>query len=83
MNNIREFAGTLPAEIKQYGDSSHNSGPLRMRAGRLTMHCSEGSLRHISCGNKALQRGLKEFIKDDWKKVFEPDNVRDQILSIT
>jgi D-apionate oxidoisomerase len=33
--------------------------------------------------NKALQRGLKEFIKDDWKKVFEPDNVRDQILSIT
>jgi len=33
--------------------------------------------------NKALQRGLKEFIKDDWKKVFEPGNVRDQILSIT
>lgn len=33
--------------------------------------------------NKALQRGLKEFIKDDWKKVFEPDNVRDQIMSIT
>ena len=33
--------------------------------------------------NKALQRGLKEFIKDDWKKVFEPDNVRDQIASIT
>jgi len=33
--------------------------------------------------NKALQRGLKEFIKEDWKKVFEPDNVRDQIESIT
>lgn len=33
--------------------------------------------------NKALQRGLKEFIKDDWKKVFEPDNVMDQIISIT
>lgn len=33
--------------------------------------------------NKALQRGLKEFIKDDWKKVFEPENVRDQIISIT
>lgn len=33
--------------------------------------------------NKALQRGLKEFIKDDWRKVFEPDNVRDQIESIT
>ncbi|HBC77093.1 MAG TPA: semialdehyde dehydrogenase [Bacteroidales bacterium] len=33
--------------------------------------------------NKALQRGLKEFIRDDWKKVFEPDNVRDQINSIT
>ncbi|MBI5009110.1 MAG: NAD(P)-binding domain-containing protein [Bacteroidia bacterium] len=33
--------------------------------------------------NKALQRGLKEFIKDDWKKVFEPENVMDQIKSIT
>lgn len=33
--------------------------------------------------NKALQRGLREFIKDDWKKVFEPDNVKDQIISIT
>jgi D-apionate oxidoisomerase len=33
--------------------------------------------------NKALQRGLKEFIKDDWKKVFEPENVKNQILSIT
>jgi D-apionate oxidoisomerase len=33
--------------------------------------------------NKALQRGLKEFIKDDWRKVFDPANVRDQIASIT
>ena len=33
--------------------------------------------------NKALQRGLKEFIKDDWRKVFEPENVQDQITSIT
>jgi hypothetical protein len=33
--------------------------------------------------NKALQRGLKEFIKEDWKKVFDPDNVKDQIESIT
>lgn len=33
--------------------------------------------------NKALQRGLKEFIKEDWKKVFEPENVKDQIESIT
>jgi hypothetical protein len=33
--------------------------------------------------NKALQRGLKEFIKEDWKKVFEPGNVKDQIMSIT
>lgn len=33
--------------------------------------------------NKALQRGLKEFIREDWRKVFEPDNVRDQIDSIT
>jgi len=33
--------------------------------------------------NKALQRGLKEFIRDDWRKIFEPDNVADQINSIT
>jgi len=33
--------------------------------------------------NKALQRGLKEFIKEDWKKVFEPENVKDQIRAIT
>lgn len=33
--------------------------------------------------NKALQRGLKEFIRDDWRKVFEPDNVKDQIIAIT
>jgi D-apionate oxidoisomerase len=33
--------------------------------------------------NKALQRGLKEFIREDWKKVFEPENVRDQINAIT
>jgi len=33
--------------------------------------------------NKALQRGLKEFIKEDWKKVFDPENVKDQIRSIT
>jgi len=33
--------------------------------------------------NKALQRGLHVFIKDDWRKIFEPDNVRDQINAIT
>jgi hypothetical protein len=33
--------------------------------------------------NKALQRGLKEFIKEDWKKVFDPENVKEQIASIT
>ncbi|MFN8255558.1 MAG: phosphogluconate dehydrogenase C-terminal domain-containing protein [Bacteroidales bacterium] len=33
--------------------------------------------------NKALQRGLKEFIKDDWRKIFEPENVKQQILAIT
>lgn len=33
--------------------------------------------------NKALQRGLREFIKEDWRKVFDDDNVLDQIKSIT
>jgi len=33
--------------------------------------------------NKALQRGLKEFIKEDWRKIFEPDNVMEQITAIT
>jgi hypothetical protein len=33
--------------------------------------------------NKALQRGLREFIREDWRKVFEPENVKDQIEAIT
>lgn len=33
--------------------------------------------------NKALQRGLKEFIKDDWRKVFDDGNVKEQIIAIT
>jgi len=33
--------------------------------------------------NKALRRGLNEFIKDDWRKIFEPDNVKEQIIAIT
>ncbi|HOO98252.1 MAG TPA: phosphogluconate dehydrogenase C-terminal domain-containing protein [Bacteroidales bacterium] len=33
--------------------------------------------------NKALQRGLKEFIKEDWKKVFETENIMEQIRAIT
>jgi D-apionate oxidoisomerase len=33
--------------------------------------------------NKALQRGLQEFIREDWRKVFEPGNVKDQITAIT
>jgi hypothetical protein len=33
--------------------------------------------------NKALQRGLKEFIREDWRKVFDPENVKSQIESIT
>jgi hypothetical protein len=33
--------------------------------------------------NKALQRGLKEFIKEDWQQVFEESNVKEQIRSIT
>jgi D-apionate oxidoisomerase len=33
--------------------------------------------------NKALKRGLKEFIREDWRKVFEPENVKEQIESIT
>jgi hypothetical protein len=33
--------------------------------------------------NKALERGLKEFIRPDWRKVFEPDNVKEQIKAIT
>jgi hypothetical protein len=33
--------------------------------------------------NKALARGLKEFIRDDWKKILEPDNIMEQIRAIT
>ena len=37
----------------------------------------------FDAANKALQRGLKEFIKEDWRKVFDDDNVQDQIIAIT
>lgn len=33
--------------------------------------------------NKAIKRGLPEIFKDDWKKVLEIDNVKDQIRAIT
>lgn len=33
--------------------------------------------------NKAIIRGKKELIKPDWKKVFEPENVLEQIRDIT
>jgi hypothetical protein len=33
--------------------------------------------------NKALQRGRKILFKDDWKQIFEPDNVLQQVNDIT
>jgi D-apionate oxidoisomerase len=32
---------------------------------------------------KALERGKKVLFKEDWKRIFEPDNVLDQVKSIT
>jgi len=33
--------------------------------------------------NKALQRGRRILFKDDWKQIFEPDNVLQQVVDIT
>jgi D-apionate oxidoisomerase len=33
--------------------------------------------------NKALERGRKILFKDDWKQIFEPDNVLQQVKDIT
>lgn len=33
--------------------------------------------------NKALQRGRRILFKDDWKQIFEPDNVLQQVKDIT
>ncbi len=33
--------------------------------------------------NKALQRGRKILFKDDWKQIFEPENVLQQVRDIT
>jgi hypothetical protein len=33
--------------------------------------------------NKAIERGKPLLIKDNWKEVFEPDNVMEQIMDIT
>jgi len=70
MNNIREFAGTLPAEIMQYGSSSNHPGSMKMRAGKLTMLFSEGSLRYISFGNIEIIRMIYAAVRDrNWLTV--------------
>ncbi len=33
--------------------------------------------------NKALQKGLEMFISEDWRNIFEPENVMEQITAIT
>ncbi len=33
--------------------------------------------------NKAIKRGKPLLVKEDWKKVFEPENIREQIRDIT
>jgi D-apionate oxidoisomerase len=33
--------------------------------------------------NKAIIRGKPLLINEDWKKVFEPDNIMEQIIDIT
>jgi hypothetical protein len=33
--------------------------------------------------NKALQRGRSILFRDDWKKIFEPENVLQQVMDIT
>ena len=33
--------------------------------------------------NKAIERGKPLLVKEDWKKVFEPENIREQIRDIT
>ncbi len=70
MNSIREFAGTLPAEKMQYGSSSNHPGSTKMRAGKLTMLYSEGSLRYISCGNMEIIRMIFAAVRDrNWLTV--------------
>ena len=32
---------------------------------------------------KAIEIGKKQIFKDDWKNIFEPDNVKEQIIAIT
>lgn len=33
--------------------------------------------------NKALERGRKILFKEDWKQIFEPENVKQQVIDIT
>jgi D-apionate oxidoisomerase len=33
--------------------------------------------------NKALERGRKILFKENWKQIFEPDNVLEQVNDIT
>ncbi len=66
-NSIKGFADALPERIKQTGRSGEETAELLLKAGKLNMIYSNGSIRYISAGNNELIRMIYSAVRDkDW-----------------
>ena len=69
-NSIKEFADALPERIKQTGTSEEESARVPLKAGKLNMVYSNGTLRLISAGNNELIRMIYAAVRDrEWLNV--------------
>jgi len=67
MNPVKEFAEALPDRIKQTGRSGEDPVELFLKAGKLNMIYSNGSIRYISAGSNELIRMIYSAVRDkDW-----------------
>jgi hypothetical protein len=65
--SLREFASSLPKEVKWHGNHHENTGSICLRAGDLTMLLENGNLRYINCGNNEIIRMIYQAVRDkDW-----------------
>lgn len=62
--SLREFASSLPQEVKWHGNHNENKGTVFLRAGDLTMLLENGNLRYINCGNNEIIRMVYPAVRD-------------------
>jgi D-apionolactonase len=66
-NSLKYFAEALPEGIKQTGRSERDPAELFLKAGKLNMIYSNGSIRYISAGSNELIRMIYSALRDkDW-----------------